>query len=104
MTDKGPARSRAPRRPASFGPAVAALVVSVTLFSLAAALALDGVPNSESGLFYAMGRVAGLPVRGVLVVSPGWLLVARLGGVGMLASLVAIVFVRKRLDRPEREA
>src|SRR3978361_1811298 len=92
---------RAPRPP-SFGPVVAAFVVSVTVFSVAAAVALSGVPNSEDGLFYAMGAVAGLDVTGVEVVSPGWLLVARLAGGAIVASLVGVVLVRKRLSRRGR--
>ncbi len=89
----------APRGSPSFGPSVAALVVSMLVFSAAAVLALDGVPDSENGLFYAMGKVAGIDVSGVVVVSTAWLLVARLAGLGMLASLVGVLLVRKRIGR-----
>lgn len=80
-----------------YGPGAAALVLSVTVFSFGGALALDGVPNTETGLFWVMARVAGLPLPGVTVVSPGWLLVARVGGIGALASGVAIAVAAKRV-------
>jgi hypothetical protein len=86
------------RKP-SFGPVVLVLIVSVTVFSVAAALALEGVPNSENGLFYAMGKVAGIDVSGVVVVSTFWLFVARLAGLVGLASLAGVFLVRKRLGR-----
>lgn len=82
-----------------YGPATAALILSVTVFSFGGAFALDGVPNTETGLFWVMGRVAGVPLPGVTVASPGWLLVARLGGAGMLASGVAIALAAKRVRR-----
>lgn len=102
MTTGPTPRAGAASRPHSFGPVVAALIVSVTIFSLAAALALDGVPNTENGLFYAMGEVAGIDLPEVVVVSRGWLLVARVAGLAMLISLVGVFVVRKRIGRSGR--
>jgi hypothetical protein len=104
MTEGGGPRDRRSPSVPSFGPVVAAFVVSVTVFSVAAALALDGVPNTENGLFYAMGEVAGLDLAGVVVVSDVWLWIARLGGVVALASLVGVFVVRKRLGQAKNSA
>lgn len=95
-----PSGAPGPSHVASYGPSVAALIVTVTVFSFAGAFALAGVPDSETGLFYLMGEVAGVDLGGVTVVSAGWLLVARLAGLGMLASAVGIIWTKRRLGRP----
>lgn len=87
------------RRGVGYGPPVAAFILTVTIFSFAAAGSLDGVPNTENGLFYAMAAVAGLSPAGITVGSPTLLLLARLAGLGMIASLVAVLVTRKRLGR-----
>ena len=95
-------RGRGRTAPATgiYGPGAAALVLSVTVLSFGGALALDGVPDSEMGLFWVIARVAGLSLPGVTVVSPGWLLVARVGGIGMLASGIAIAVAARRVRHP----
>lgn len=99
------AGGRGPRaRRLSFGPSVAALVLTMLVYSFASWLALDGVPDSESGLFVVMGAVLGLPMEGVSVSSPALLLVARLAGLGMLASLVGVVVTRMRMTRTRGRA
>ena len=103
MTDGPRERGAQPRRP-SFGPPVAALVVAVIIFSFAATFALDGVPNTENGLFYAMAEVAGIDLPDVVVISSVWLWVARLAGVGMLVSLAMVFVVRKQLSRQRGSA
>ena len=87
-----------------FVPGVAALVLTMLVYSFASWLALDGVPDSESGLFVVMGAVLGLPMTGVSVASPALLLVARVAGVGMLASLGAVAVTRTRMTRSARRA
>jgi hypothetical protein len=89
-------------RPPSFGPVVAAFIVCVTVFSFAVAAALSGIPDSETGLFYAMGETVGIDLRGVDVVSAGWMWVARLAGLGMLGCLAGVLVVRKRIGRSRR--
>ena len=88
----------------SFGPSVAALVLTMLVYSLASWLALDGVPDRETGIFIVMGAVLGLPMAGVGVASPALLLLARLAGLGMLASLVAVVVTRMRMNRTRGRA
>jgi hypothetical protein len=92
------------RRRHPFGPSVAALVLTMLVYSFASWLALDGVPDSESGLFVVMGAVLGLPMAGVTVASPVLLLVARVAGLGMLASLGAVAVTRMRMTRSARRA
>jgi hypothetical protein len=98
-----PGRAAGTRRP-SYGPSVAALVLTVTVYSFASWLALDGVPDSESGLFIVMGAVLGLPMEGVSVASPALLLLARVAGLGMLASFVAVALTRMRTTRSRGRA
>lgn len=95
------ARGR-PDREVSFGPSVAAFVLTMLVYSFASGLALDGIPDSETGLFVAMGAVLGLHEPGVTVASPALLLLARVGGLGMLASLAAVVVTRIRINRSNR--
>jgi hypothetical protein len=83
---------------------VAALILTVTGYSFASWLALDGVPDSESGLFVVMGAVLGLPVQGVSVASAAWLLVARVLGLGVLASAVAVGVTKRRVTRSRERA
>ena len=64
----------------SYGPAVVALILTVTVFSFAGAWAFDGLPDSETGVFWMAGAVAGIHRSGIVVVSRGWLLVARIAG------------------------
>jgi hypothetical protein len=91
------------RRP-SFAPAVAALVLSVTVYSFASAFALDGVPDSEDAVFLVVARVVGLAVPGVTVASPGWLLLARVVGLVVLASAVAVGITWRRVVRSRHQA
>lgn len=90
---------RRPRGPESFGPSVAAFVLAVLVYSFATWAALDGVPDSETGLFVAMGAVLGLLMEGVSVASRALLLLARIAGLGMLAGLVWVVATRMRMTR-----
>jgi hypothetical protein len=83
---------------------VAVLILTVTVYSFASAFALDGVPDSESGLFVVMGAVLGVPVQGVSVASPTLLLLARVAGLGVLASLVAVGVTRMRMTRARGRA
>jgi hypothetical protein len=89
----------APRSPSlrSYGPAVVALILTVTVFSFAGAWAFDGLPDSETGVFWMTGAVAGIHLSGIEVVSRGWLLVARIAGIGMILSGIAIGITHKRL-------
>ena len=96
-------RTRSARRP-SYGPGVLALVLTMLVYSFASWLALAGVPDSETGLFVAMGAVLGIPVEGVSVVSPALLLLARVAGLGMVASLVAVGVTRMRMTRARGRA
>lgn len=96
-------RARSRRRP-SYGPSVAAFIVAVTVFSFAGAWALDGIPDSETGLFSMMGVIAGLHLAGITVASAGWLLVARVAGVAMIISLIAVGVTRRRLGRARGRA
>lgn len=89
----------AANRPASYGPSVALFVVGAVGLSLAGSWALEGIRNDESSVFVLLGRVAGLPMAGVTVVSPGGLLVARLAGLLMVARFVGVLLVRKSLRR-----
>ena len=101
-------RDRGDRDAASsiYGPGAAAVVLSITVFSTGGALALDGVPDTEVGLLWLVAGVAGLLLPGVTVASPGWLLVARLGGIGIVASGIAVAVAAKRVRRgaPEPSA
>ena len=72
-------------------------MLSVTVYSFASAYALEGIPDSESALFLVMAKVVGLDVQGISVASPALLLLARVAGVAVIASFVAIALVRKRL-------
>ena len=87
-----------------YGPGAAGVVLSITVFSTGGALALDGVPDTEVGLLWVVAGVVGLLLPGVTVASPGWLLVARLGGIGIVASGVAIAIAAKRVRRGAPEA
>jgi hypothetical protein len=94
--ERGPAPGD--RRP-SYAPAVAALVLTVTVYSFASALALEGVPDSESAVFLVMAEVVGVGVAGVGVASTGWLLLARVAGLGVLVSAVAVGLTWRRVAR-----
>jgi hypothetical protein len=97
-------RAGQPGRPLSFGPSAAALILTVTVYSFASSFALDGVPDSENGLFIVMAAVVGVPMTGVSVASPALLLLARVAGLGVLASFVAIGVTRIRMNRSGRRA
>ncbi len=77
---------------------------SVLVFSLAIGYGLDGVPDSETGLLSAMAEVAGLHQAGITVKSSALLLLARLAGLGMIASFAAVLVTRKRLGRRPDDA
>jgi len=83
-----------------YGPGAAALVLSLTVFGIGSGMALEGVPGTEVGLFWVAAGVAGLLLPGVTVASPGWLLVARLGAIGVVVSGVAIAMAARRVGRP----
>jgi hypothetical protein len=89
------------RRVSAYGPSAAALILTVTVFSFAGAFALDGIPDDEFGLFYMIAEVLGIDMSEVEVVKPGWLLAARLAGIGIIASGVGIFLAGKRLRRPD---
>lgn len=87
------------RRASGFGPSVAAFILMITVLDLAGSFSLHGLPNDEFATFSMLARVAGINQAGITVASVGLLWVARLAGIGVLASLVWIVWTKKRLDR-----
>lgn len=86
------------------GPLVAGLILAVTVFSFAGAFAFEGIPDTETGLFWMMAAVVGVERHGIHLVSPGWRLVARAAGIGALATLVAVVLLRNRGAHAARSA
>ncbi len=92
------------RKVAGFGPSVATFILMATVLDLAGSFALQGLPNDEFATFSMLAQVAGIDQAGIMVVSSGLIWVARLAGLGLLASLVWILQTKKRLDRgrPQR--
>lgn len=87
------------RRASGLGPSVAAFIAMVTILDITGSFAFDGLSNDEFQTFSMLAGVAGIDQPGITVASAGLLWVARLAGIGLLASVVWIIRTKKRLER-----